>query len=239
MGKWSNDPLHAYKNYGVPESNLPFGLPELKFQTIAATDVPQLVCCGQLSPKVKRELDKKNCWVHFFTDDYMFEKYWNNPFGGLKTLQEFGGAIMPDFSTYPDWPTAVNLWQVYRANWLARFWQENGVKVVPIISQILSKHYTTEVVLSGTPKGMPVCTMYYPSFSDDLKQWFYKGLREAIDFLRPPWVMVYGSGSVSWSRVYHNLPIPEYLPTLYYAPAVRLHTFRKYGFAATSKPVEL
>ena len=49
-----------------------------------------------------------NCWIHFFIDDYQFERLWNNPWQYLELLKRVKGVITPDFSMYTDTPQAMN-----------------------------------------------------------------------------------------------------------------------------------
>ncbi|MBO4681398.1 MAG: DUF4417 domain-containing protein, partial [Clostridiales bacterium] len=49
-------------------------------------------------------------WVHFYEDDYLFEKLWNNPQKYLDILKRFNGVILPDFSLYRDMPFVMQLW---------------------------------------------------------------------------------------------------------------------------------
>jgi hypothetical protein len=40
----------------------------------------------------------------------------------------------PDFSLYPDWPIAAQLWNTYRSRWLGRYWQQGGLPVIPTVN---------------------------------------------------------------------------------------------------------
>lgn len=45
--------------------------------------------------------------VHFFIDDYLFERCWNDPDRYAKLLSEFRAVLSPDFSLFTDYPPAV------------------------------------------------------------------------------------------------------------------------------------
>ena len=45
--------------------------------------------------------------VHFFIDDYLFERCWNDPDRYAKLLSEFQAVLSPDFSMFTDYPPAV------------------------------------------------------------------------------------------------------------------------------------
>lgn len=42
--------------------------------------------------------------VHFFLDDYQFERIWRKPDQYLPMLQQFRYVMTPDFSLYTDFP---------------------------------------------------------------------------------------------------------------------------------------
>ena len=48
--------------------------------------------------------------VHFFLDDYQFERVWNNAEKYLAMLSEFKYVMTPDFSTYTDYPKAIQIY---------------------------------------------------------------------------------------------------------------------------------
>lgn len=58
---------------------------------------------------------EKDQWVHFFEDDYLFERIWKNPGRYLNILRRYNGVILPDFSLYRDMPYVMQLWNIYRS----------------------------------------------------------------------------------------------------------------------------
>jgi len=75
-----------------------------------------------------------NQWVHFYIDDYRFERIWKEPNRYLPMLQRFEGVITPDFSLYSDMPRAMQIWNTYRNRALAYWLQNNGVKIIPSVN---------------------------------------------------------------------------------------------------------
>lgn len=71
--------------------------------------------------------------VHFFLDDYQFERVWNDPDRYLPVLNKFRAVLAPDFSMYTDFPFPVQLFNQYRRQWCAAYWQEHGITVIPTI----------------------------------------------------------------------------------------------------------
>ena len=56
--------------------------------------------------------------VHFFIDDYQFVRLWTNPDAYLELLRRFKCVCTPDFSTYTDFPKAIQIYNHYRKHWL-------------------------------------------------------------------------------------------------------------------------
>ena len=52
--------------------------------------------------------------IHFFIDDYRFIRIWSSPDRYIDMLTEFDYVMSPDFSTYTDFPKAVQIYNHYR-----------------------------------------------------------------------------------------------------------------------------
>ncbi len=76
---------------------------------------------------------RPNKGVVFFQDDHKFESVWTQPRKHLDKLKGYGAVLSPDFSMFTDFPKAVQIMQMYKRHWVARFWQEHGVTVIPTI----------------------------------------------------------------------------------------------------------
>ena len=101
--------------------------------------------------------------LHFFVDDYQFTRLWTNPDAYLDLLRRFKAVCTPDFSTYTDFPAAVQIlgmpasfktpkiWAHYRKHWLGAYWQMHGIPVIPTISW--SDERSFEWCFDGEPVG--------------------------------------------------------------------------------------
>lgn len=49
----------------------------------------------------------ENTGVHFFLDDYQFERFWRQPERYVAALARFPLVIGPDFSLYTDFPAPI------------------------------------------------------------------------------------------------------------------------------------
>ena len=65
--------------------------------------------------------------IHFFLDDYQFERLWKTPDRYLSMLYDFKYVMTPDFSTYTDFPKIIQIYNHYRKHWIGAYLQENGI----------------------------------------------------------------------------------------------------------------
>lgn len=129
--------------------------------------------------------------VHFFIDDYQFIRVWSNPDTYMRMLRKFSAVLTPDFSTYTDFPKAIQLYNHYRKHWVGAYWQANGLYVIPTISWSDEESYNW--CFDGEPVGgivavSAVGTQINPSAT----KLFVHGYSEMMERLRPEKVILYG-----------------------------------------------
>ena len=73
---------------------------------------------------------KKESW-HCFTDDWRFESIWRSPENSLRYALDREIITSPDYTIRPNWPIEAIRWQLWRSQAITRYWQANGVNVVP------------------------------------------------------------------------------------------------------------
>ena len=129
--------------------------------------------------------------IHFFVDDYQFLRLWTSPDTYLNRLARFQAVCSPDFSTYTDFPPAVQIFNHYRKHWLAAYWQEHGIKVIPTISW--SDESSFEWCFDGEPRGGVVAVS---SVGTQLRAasrtLFMQGYNEMLKRLEPREIVFYG-----------------------------------------------
>lgn len=130
--------------------------------------------------------------LHFFLDNYQFERVWKEPNKYLPHLQRFKYVIAPDFSLYVDHPKAVQIFNHYRKQWCARYWQDNGVNVIPCICW--SDESSFEWCFDGVPKHAPVCISTIGGFGNhgcDKGTWL-RGYNKCLEVLEPSQIILFG-----------------------------------------------
>ncbi len=136
--------------------------------------------------------DRSKVGVHFFLDDYQFERCWKAPRNYVEVFREHQCVIMPDFSLYADMPLALQVYNVYRSAFCARVWQRAGVTVVPNLTWSTPESYG--FCFDAIPRNSTVCVSTVGVMADEgsLEAWS-EGMSMAMDRTKPSRVLLYGS----------------------------------------------
>lgn len=128
--------------------------------------------------------------VHFFQYDYFFERCWSNPDRYGNMLKKYGCVLAPDFSLYTVFPKAMQVWNNYRKHWLARYWQEMGLTVIPNIGWADESSF--EWCFDGDPIGSIVAVSNIGCTKDkEVHELFRKGYDEMLRRLQPSLVLCF------------------------------------------------
>ena len=130
--------------------------------------------------------------IHFFIDDYQFERVWRSPQRYAMMLKPFHSVCTPDFSLYVDMPMAMKIWNVYRSRTIGAYWQKQGLNVVPTLQW--AEPRTFEFCFQGIKRGSTVAVSTLGAAKGRLsRQIWIAGMSEAIRQLHPSAVLLYGS----------------------------------------------
>lgn len=135
--------------------------------------------------------DNKDVGIHFYLDDYQFERLWNNPSEYTDVLSEYDCILSPDFSLYLDMPMPMKIWNIYRSRQIGQYYQSMGIKVIPTISW--AEKETFEFAFKGIPKGsiVSISTIGVKRNEDALQIW-KDGMDAMIKEIEPSTILVYG-----------------------------------------------
>ena len=129
--------------------------------------------------------------VHFFLDDYQFVRVWSQPDSYLNMLRKFQAVLTPDFSTYTDFPKAIQVYNHYRKHWLGAYWQMCGIRVIPTISWSDEESYSW--CFDGEPIGGTVAVSSVGTqVSKESSRLFMNGYNEMLERLKPSAIIMYG-----------------------------------------------
>ena len=137
----------------------------------------------------------------FYVDDFRFENICKD-FNAMVEAGErikawnFAAAISPNWSMWRNMPHALQVYVTYKVRYVARYWQEMGIKVIPDINWSDEQSY--EFCFDGIPKNAPVAAVQCRTTNTgtaqfaESKKYFLMGLRTALERLTPRKLLIYG-----------------------------------------------
>ena len=129
--------------------------------------------------------------VHFFIDDYLFQRTWNDPWRYAHLLSGYQAVMTPDFSMFTDYPVAVQLYNHWRKHQLGAYWQSLGLTVIPSICW--SDHDSYAWCFDGEPVGGTVAVSSVGTQKNPLaRTLFLDGYAEMICRLQPEKIIFFG-----------------------------------------------
>lgn len=183
------------------------------YEVVGKYDIPGLYPTDYVPDKligfnyVMNTKPKNDTGVHFFLDDYQFERLWNNPEPYIDKLSKWDCVLTPDFSLYTDMPKAMQIWNTYRSRLLGQIWQERGLEVIPTVSWSDEKSF--EFCFDGLPSDATLAISTVGLGRDKkAKQLFDAGLKEMLNKLSPKMLLVVGE---------HEINVPEGVAVKRYA----------------------
>ena len=134
---------------------------------------------------------EKNVGIHFYLDDYQFERVWNKPEDYTEILKKYECILSPDFSLYMDMPIPMKIWNIYRSRLIGQYYQERGIKVIPTLSW--AEKETFDFCFEGIPQGsiVSISTIGVKRNKEALKIW-KDGVDELIKRIKPSTILIYG-----------------------------------------------
>lgn len=129
--------------------------------------------------------------IHFFIDDYQFERIWNSPQTYIEKMAKFDCVLTPDFSLYTDMPKAMMIWNIYRSRMIGQMCQDMGLKVIPTVSWADADSFA--FCFDGLPKKstLAISTVGIMK-SRESQKIFKQGCDEMIKRLQPKKIICYG-----------------------------------------------
>lgn len=156
-----------------------------------------------------QQQSRRDLGVHFFIDDYLFQRTWNDPTRYAIFLRGFKAVLTPDFSMFTDYPKAVNVYNHWRKHLLGAYWQRFGCKVIPSIGWIDRDSYSW--CFSGEPEGGTVAVSSVGVMKNrDARKLFVDGYREMMTRLQPDKIIFFGDVPDECAgNIEHHAPFHE------------------------------
>ena len=136
---------------------------------------------------------QKDCVaLHFFIDDYQFERIWNNPERYIEMFKKYEYICSPDYSLFLDHPKAFQIFNTFKKQYLGAYYQLHGIKVVPTVSWSDSSSY--EWCFDGIEQGSCVACSSIGCLRDkEAKQLFIDGFIVMIHVIHPSKILMVGN----------------------------------------------
>jgi len=155
----------ASNKWHIPDllpSELASHYPTLTWTKSGETNSPQAYYCQGHRPF---PANRVGGYLGFYTEDSYFDAAYRQAdlFAEMLIQEQWRAVLLPDFSTYPDWPFPINLYNVYRSRWCGRLWQELGIPIIPTLQYL--GPYTREIILETLPSPVPVLALQTRKYS--------------------------------------------------------------------------
>ena len=126
---------------------------------------------------------------HFYVEDYRFEAIWKDPVKVL--LSGCKAVVEPNLSLFDTTPIAYGLQQIYKKRWIARYFQECGIKVYADLN-VSPKFYDYNRM--GIPQGYNA--FFTRGYTDRIAQLEEEiKIAREISGLETPNMIIYGGGA--------------------------------------------
>ena len=183
----------------TPEWNIPV----IERQELLSYDNLQLIAFSDTSKNPSSTALQKG--VHFFIDDYRFERVYNNPDRYLARFQKFPFVLTPDFSLYADLPRWRQLESVAKNRWCGAYWQSHGITVIPTISWGFPDTY--EFCFDGVSTGSTIAVSTVGCCR--AKDAFLRGYEKMLDVLNPKHIICFGKPFSEMNGTIHYVSYSE------------------------------
>jgi hypothetical protein len=129
--------------------------------------------------------------IHFYIDDYQFERIWSNPDKYIPILKKYNGIIGPDFSTYGDFPLAVQIFNIWKNRMMEYIFQSAGIEVVPNFSYMgeNSEKWCFDGIIEGSCIATSTSGVSNECYNITHLN---RGIEAALDIIKPPKIYLYG-----------------------------------------------
>lgn len=226
-----NDPdqIFVMTANAVFKSNLPFDIPALKTDRLFSLPTGIIKTFSGADTRWAEEDTPDTWWVYvyksagvdavpkdrsmvcFYTDDSAFEQVWNDPVKYTRRMLDkgFRVSMCPNYSLWDNMPEASWVWNTYRSRWLARFFQEAGIYIIPDIvfpgGEGDKWERVLEYLFAGIPRNAPVVSCQFQTVHGS-EESARRGLDYAVRLLNPRKIIIYGTpafirenlGSLEW-----------------------------------------
>ena len=129
--------------------------------------------------------------LHFYIDDYQFERIWNSPSVYLPIMAKFEACLTPNFSIYLDYPEAAKIWNTWRGRLLGQVMQDYGITTIPIVYWSTESSY--DWAFDGLPEHSTLSINDFNRVNKESRELWDNGVRELIKRKQPERILLFGT----------------------------------------------
>lgn len=183
-----NERLRTDEAYNLPYVDLERTEGFYQMPTIDGTDY---IPSGLMGFNYALNSDDYQKGIHFYVDDYQFERIWNDPHKYINILRDFDCVLTPDFSLYLDMPMSMKVWNIFRSRLIGQMMQDEGLTVIPTVSW--AEPETFAFAFDGLPEEsvLSISTIGVKQSKEAFDIWT-AGTKELIKRKKPSALLVYG-----------------------------------------------
>jgi hypothetical protein len=127
----------------------------------------------------------ENSLISTFVDDYILERYWNNPVKYSKIMKKagVGYAMSPDFTVLVGMPEPIIAYQIYKNRLVGYVWKKKGIKIIPTISWGDKKSFAYSI--KGITFGSIIAVSNIGCRNEEQKRFFDAGYNYVMEHIQP------------------------------------------------------
>lgn len=169
----------------IYESNNEWGIPIVKRDIIEDKYLKLISISNvRMNRDNYRSIDET---VHFFTEDYKFNKVYNDYEKYVSILAKYKYLLTPDFSIFKDMPLPIQIYNVFKNRWCGAYWQDMGLVVIPTISWSTKESYS--FCFTGVENGSVVAVSTLGNKFN--KHEFLCGYNRMLEIINPSLIYCY------------------------------------------------
>ena len=130
--------------------------------------------------------------IHFYLDDYQFERVWNRPVKYIEILSKFDAVLTPTYSLYLDMAEPLKIYNTFRARLLGQAMQDYGMEVIPLV--YWADEASFDYCFDGLPDDSVLSTLTLGTKDPEVWVHWKRGMDELIKRKKPRTILLYGNG---------------------------------------------
>lgn len=171
--KW----MHSADKFNIKHINFDADFPAIGSFLNVVPEGINIVNCNDYNNIVAGSL------VCTFVDDYILERFWNNPEKHINKFIPARFIQSPDYSLLVGMPEPLQQFNVYKNRLVGHVWQSAGMKVIPTISW--ADKNSLKYCFQGINFGSTVAVSNIGCRNESHKRFFDYGFQAMVERIQP------------------------------------------------------